>query len=387
MLHGPEHARSKVTNVTTASRQPPGASIRARLRNRGAYQWYLGTIFGLAYQASEIVFVWTSGGSLAVRILATVVLSIFYVAYVVLPPLIWPESTRTRILAISVYWAATFVLYPFIGVFLVWVWPLVIAMIAFSWLPALPSIIMTVVIGGVQLLLTAADKFVDGTGFAPIVTVTVAISLFGITTQIQANRKLRDAQATIASLAAADERARLARDLHDVLGHSLTVVAVKSELAGRLVERDPKKAIAEIGDIESLARSALADLRAAVSSYRDMNLDSELAAARTALDAAGIEPHLPTDGNTVDESLRPLFSWVLREGVTNVIRHSQAQQCWVELGPHSLVVRDNGLGVPRDRKGNGLTGLTERALEAGARLTAANGHDGGFVLEVARAAR
>ena len=373
--------------MTIQSHQPPRAGIRARLLNRGAYQWYLGTIVGLVYQVFEFVFLWTSPGSLSTKAWGTVLLVVFYLGYVFIPPLVWPRSVRLRVIALTVYWLATAALIPFLGVFVIWVWVLVIAMVAFTWLPLVPTLVLPGCIIVAQGLYAWNYGFGDGTVFAPFVTVTVLISLLGVTRQIISNRALQDAQAQIATLAAAEERARLARDLHDVLGHSLTVVAIKSELAGRLVERDPKRAIAEIGDIESLARSALADLRAAVSSYRDMNLDSELAAARTALDAAGIEPHLPTDGNTVDESLRPLFSWVLREGVTNVIRHSQAQQCWVELGPHSLVVRDNGLGVPRDRKGNGLTGLTERALEAGARLTAANGHDGGFVLEVARAAR
>jgi two-component system sensor histidine kinase DesK len=373
--------------VSTVGRQQPSAGIRARLLNRGAYQWYLGTIFGLAYQAAEIVYVWTSGGSIGIELASTGLLTVFYLGYIVIPPLVWPEKAWVRILAIGIYWAATLVLLPFLGAYLVWVWTLIVAMTAFCWLPAAASVIITVLVAGAQTLLSSTAQFSDGTVFAPFVTITVAISLFAITSQIIANRKLRDAQATIASLAAAEERARLARDLHDVLGHSLTVVAVKSELAGRLVERDPKRAIAEIGDIEGLARTALADLRAAVSSYRDMNLEAELTAARTALDAAGIQSHLPSDATAVDEDLRPLFGWVLREGVTNVIRHSNASQCWVELEPTSLSVRDDGLGVPGDGKGNGLRGLRERALEAGAKVTASNDSSGGFVLTVARTQR
>jgi two-component system sensor histidine kinase DesK len=250
-----------------------------------------------------------------------------------------------------------------------------------------PTLIVCLGVVLAQIALSAIGDFANGTIFAPFVTVSVAVSLLAITRQIIANKDLRDAHATIASLAAAEERARLARDLHDVLGHSLTVVAVKSELAGRLVERDPQRAIAEIADIEGLARTALADLRAAVSSYRDMNLDSELVAARTALDAAGIRAHLPADGSAVEEELRPLFGWVLREGVTNVIRHSNAEECWVDLKPHSLSVRDNGRGVPGDGKGNGLTGLRERAIEAGAKITATGAESGGFVLTVAKAGR
>jgi two-component system, NarL family, sensor histidine kinase DesK len=373
--------------VSSVSRQQPSAGIRARLLNRGAYRWYLGTIFGLAYQAFELVYVWTAAGPPASKVTATVLLVVVYLGYIALPPLLWPQSWRARLIGLILYWGATFVLLPLLGVYLIWVWTLVVAMVAFMWMPLVPSIAICVGVVISQIVLSAIGHFDNGTVFAPFVTVSIAVSLFAITRQIVANRELSDAHATIASLAAAEERARLARDLHDVLGHSLTVVAVKSELAGRLVERDPARAIAEIGDIEALARTALVDLRAAVSSYREMNLDAELSAARTALDAADIRAHLPIDSSAADEDLRPLFGWVLREGVTNVIRHSRATECWVELRPRSLSVRDDGLGVPASRKGNGLTGLTERALEAGAKLTAANGESGGYVLTVAKGAR
>ena len=373
--------------VSSVSRQQPSAGIRARLLNVGAYRWYLGTIFGLVYQTFELVYVWTSSGTTANKVTATVLLVVAYVGYIALPPLLWPQSVRARVIGLVIYWAATLVLLPLIGVYLVWVWTLVVAMAAFMWVPLVPTLIVSLGVVVAQVVLSWIGNFAAGTIFAPFVTVSIAVSLVAITRQIIANRELQDAHATIASLAAAEERARLARDLHDVLGHSLTVVAVKSELAGRLVERDPARAIAEIADIESLARTALVDLRAAVSSYREMNLDSELAAARTALDAAGIRGHLPLDGSAVDEDLRSLFCWVLREGVTNVIRHSKATECWVDLKPRSLTVRDDGLGVPASRKGNGLTGLTERASEAGARITASNGESGGYVLTVAKAAR
>lgn len=390
--------------VSTTSGQQVGEVIRARLLNRGAYRWYLGTIFGFLYQTFEVIYVWANPATtVGIKLLATALLVVFYLGYIVLPPLLWSQPAATRIVAIAVYWAATFVLLPFLGVFLVWIWPLIVAMITFSWLPIAATFTMTAGIIAAQVLVSAFDHFTidDGVLFAPFVTVTVLISLFAITRQIQANANLRDAQATIASLAAAEERARLARDLHDVLGHSLTVVVVKSELAGRLVELDPQRAIAEMRDIEQLSRTALADLRAAVTSYQEMNLESELSAARTALEAAGIQAHFPLDGDAVDEDLRPLFCWVLREGVTNVIRHSSARQCWVELEPRQLRVRDDGVGATRDvdaavrnasdrfgsgRVGNGLKGLTERAAEAGATLSAAR-VNGGFSLTVAKASR
>jgi two-component system sensor histidine kinase DesK len=174
------------------------------------------------------------------------------------------------------------------------------------------------------------------------------------------------------------------------------------------VNLDPARAVQEIGDIESLARTALADLRAAVTSYREMNLDAELSAARTALTAADITAHIPGDSGVVAEELRALFGWVVREGVTNVIRHSDARQCWIEIEPHRVSVRDDGAsGAMLARRaaagdetrdapgvgnsggsgsakasGNGLHGLRERAREAGAELTASAGDRGGFTLTV-----
>ena len=372
-----------VALVPSQTQSRPG--LRARLWHRGAFQWYAGTIFGLAYQAIEIVNVWTNNRTIGQEVGGTILLAVFYLGYVVLPPLIWPQSERFRVIAIILFWAASLVLWPFIGVDVIWIWPLVGAIIAFSWLPVVPSFVLAGGILVAQLIACWAVDFVDGILIAPFVTLTVLISLFGITRQIMANRQLRDAQATIATLAAAEERARLARDLHDVLGHSLTVVAVKSELAGRLVDIDPKRAAAEIGDIEALARTALADLRAAVTSYREVSLDSELSAAKTALEAAGITPHLPEHGGAVLAELQPLFAWVVREGVTNVIRHSNASDCWIEVESHLLRVRDDGSGDQKETHGNGLRGLRERAHEAGAEVTAAAGDDGGFVLTVQKA--
>jgi two-component system sensor histidine kinase DesK len=327
------------------------------------------------------------------KVIATVLLGLLYAAYVVIPPPIWAETVRTRLLVLVGYWVATLALAPFIGVYLIWIWPLLCAMIAFSWIPAVLSFVLA---GGVvlaQLAASALVNFADGIVLAPFITVTVVISLFGITRQIMANQELRAAQQRIASLAAADERARLARDLHDILGHSLTVVTVKSELASRLVTRDPQKAIAEIKDIESRAREALADLRATVTSYREASLASELASARTALAAANIEAHIPIDVGAVDPELRAIFGWVVREGVTNVIRHSRANACWIELAAGKITIRDDGVGTgaPRTAElerdpttGNGLRGLGERAHTAGLQLRAATGRRGGFELTVMR---
>jgi two-component system sensor histidine kinase DesK len=382
-------------NVVERQSNGVGRLVRDRLLHHGAYRWYLGTIFGLAYQAFEIVAVWTDGRSTGIHVVATVLLGLFYLGFLVIPPLVWAESVRTRIVWLTGYWVASFALLPLVGADIVWVWPLVAAMLCFSWLPTIALLVMTGAIILAQLVIAATTGFSEGYVFAPLVTASVAVSLFGLIRQIMANQALRRANTEIARLAVADERARFSRDLHDILGHSLTVVAVKSELAGRLVELDPQKAIAEIRDIEQLARKALADLRSTVSSYRELSLATELASARTALAAANIEAHVPLDADTVAPELRPVFGWVVREGVTNVIRHSRANSCWIELRADGMTIRDDGVGdghVTADGKrldpvrGNGLRGLGERTHAAGLRLVATAPEHGGFELVVARGA-
>ena len=190
------------------------------------------------------------------------------------------------------------------------------------------------------------------------------------------------------------ERERVARDVHDVLGHSLTVITVKSELAERLVDADPEAAKTELAQIRSLTREALAEIRATVAGLRVARLADELANAREALTAAGIAAELPENADVVDPRHRLMLAWVLREAVTNVIRHAGASQCTVQLGASLLVVADDGVGpgsaltassaqrTPAAGSSTGLRGVAERVKGAGATLeiTAADG--GGTRLEV-----
>jgi two-component system sensor histidine kinase DesK len=179
------------------------------------------------------------------------------------------------------------------------------------------------------------------------------------------------------------ERNRFARDLHDILGHSLTVITVKTELARRLIDIDVSRARAELEDLEALARESLTDVRRAVEGYREITLPGELARARAALTAAGIEHDLPNSTDDVGAEHRELFAWVIREGVTNVIRHSRAGRCRVQMSARRVVVFDDGQGAPGDRgPGNGLSGLRERAAAAGARVSSRNVEPSGFELEV-----
>lgn len=177
-------------------------------------------------------------------------------------------------------------------------------------------------------------------------------------------------------VALAEDRERVARDVHDVLGHSLTVVTMKSELAHRLVDVDPERAKAEMAEVQDLSRQALAEIRATVGGLRIARLADEVGSAQVALAGAGIEAELPDDLSVVDPRHRITLAWVLREAVTNVVRHSRASRCVVEVASDRLTVTDDGRGVQGRREGNGLRGLRERVEAAGGRLTLGAGADG-----------
>ncbi|MEV8146717.1 histidine kinase [Arthrobacter sp. NPDC080073] len=177
--------------------------------------------------------------------------------------------------------------------------------------------------------------------------------------------------------------------MHDILGHSLTVIAVKAELAGRMLDTVPgdyparDRAAAEISAVQDLARGALADVRATVAGYRGVNVLAELAVARTALESAGIDAELPGTVEQVPARHRELFGWVLREGVTNVVRHSGAARCRVRLTASSVLVEDDGVGpASGGRSGNGLAGIRERVVAAGGTVSVGPSDLGGFRLAV-----
>ncbi|WP_203230234.1 sensor histidine kinase [Segeticoccus rhizosphaerae] len=222
--------------------------------------------------------------------------------------------------------------------------------------------------------------FDPGTSFA------ILLAMAAMTGGIMAAARERDLSSVRqenARLAVQDERNRMARDLHDILGHSLTVITVKAELAGRLMDDAPDRAKAEIADLERLSRDALADVRRAVEGYREISLAGELARAREALDAAGIHATLPNATDAVPSDLRELFAWVVREGVTNVIRHSGAEHCSITLDESGITIRDDGRGRGEaPGQGNGLAGARERASDVGAVLVSRDLSPHGFELVV-----
>src|ERR1700694_3545816 len=202
---------------------------------------------------------------------------------------------------------------------------------------------------------------------------------------LEANRQLTLAREQIARLAVGEERLRFARDLHDLLGHSLSVIALKSELAGRLIKSAPGLAAHEVEDIETVARGALREVREAVAGYRQPTLAAELAGANEALAAAGIEYHVDQDHTPLPPAVEAVLAWTVREGVTNVMRHSQATRCAIRIinvDRHATVevVDDGRGGVPE--AGSGLRGLQERVVERGGALTAQSRPHEGFRLRV-----
>ncbi|GGS17193.1 hypothetical protein GCM10010269_65470 [Streptomyces humidus] len=211
----------------------------------------------------------------------------------------------------------------------------------------------------------------------------------------EAVRELRAAREELARRAVEEERLRFSRDLHDLLGHTLSVIVVKSEAARRLAPRDMDAALAQVTDIEAVGRQALTEIREAVTGYREGSLAGELDRARSALTAAGVEPSVTRSGPPPDPQSAALLGWVVREAVTNVVRHSGATRCLITVtaAPERirLTVTDDGHG--RDGRqdtdggdrgapgcGTGLTGLRERLAAAGGSLTAGSGPHGGFTV-------
>ena len=211
------------------------------------------------------------------------------------------------------------------------------------------------------------------------------------------NHELTAARAELAQTAVTAERERFARDLHDLLGHSLSVIAIKAELAGRLLPGDPDRAAVEVGDVEGVARTALSEVREAVSGYRRPTLDGELEGARVALAAAGIIAVFQRSPVDLPAEVEAVLAWAVREGATNVIRHSGAHRCEVRVHAGSdgagVEVVDDGAGCAGARGGSdrggvgpvvghGLVGLRERAAVVRGRLEAGAADGGGFRLAV-----
>jgi two-component system sensor histidine kinase DesK len=217
--------------------------------------------------------------------------------------------------------------------------------------------------------------------FTPLAIPVAAVLTCAVLQVLRGNQALAEARAEVARLAAENERIRIARDLHDLLGHSLTTITVKAALARRLGAADPVRAVGQIAEVEELCRQALTDVRAAVSGYRDVTLAGELARGRELLRAAGVAADLPTATDVVDPAHQELLGWAVREGLTNVVRHSRAGTCAVRLSQSGVEITDDGVGAAAPA-GNGLRGLRERVMAAGGSVEAGPAQPSGWRLQV-----
>jgi len=252
---------------------------------------------------------------------------------------------------------------------------------------AVPGVVLAGLTGFATSLATQARI---GGGFTIfIASVGVGVLLINMRQLRVANAELATARDEVARLAVNDERLRFARDMHDLLGHSLTVIAMKGELAHRLVDTDPATAKAEMASVTEVARTSLADVRAAVSGYRKLELTAELGGARAALTAAGIDVDVHVPDVQLPADVEGALAWAVREGTTNVVRHSHARHCDVRvvagLAEASVDIADDGsAGAPSSAgEGNGLRGLRERVERLGGYVEAGPRPEGGFRLRVA----
>ncbi|WP_170225232.1 sensor histidine kinase [Nocardioides albertanoniae] len=260
------------------------------------------------------------------------------------------------------------------------------------------AIIAPVALRGWRLVLAVATATagaaiaiaaIDGVGDAYLISVG-GVLLSAVTTTsflrlLEVIEQLRRTREELARVAVAEERARMSRDLHDLLGHTLSVMVVKAEAVRRLAARDPEAAAAHASDIEDVGRAALADMRIAVDQMKTLSLAEELDGARRALDAAGISTSVSAGSADVSDLAGQALAWVVREGATNVLRHSGAASCRFEItkdaGELRLTVVDDGIGGPvGNERSGGLEGLRQRLRAVDGRLDVRPGSDG-FRLE------
>ena len=258
-----------------------------------------------------------------------------------------------------------------------------LAVFHFTWPMAWAVAVAGVV---VNLAVPAATSDLDVLWFYAIIAASVGAS----TLLIRAVETNQFEQAQLRTrLALSDERGRVARDVHDVLGHSLTAMILKTELCRRLLdgveaEDQAQRARldacrAQLEELESVGRSALAEIRSTVGGLRAADLADELTVARSVLGDAGVELAVVGTPGDVDERMRSVAGWVVREAVTNVVRHARASRCVIELRPSEVVVlriTDDGVGLGESARGNGLRGLDERVASYGAELRVAPAQPG-----------
>jgi two-component system sensor histidine kinase DesK len=343
---------------------------------------------GLLFLIGPISDLASSSDSPAQKAAIAVVLAAFVAMYLA----VWPpappleqrgvNSTRAALVLLAALGGLTLLLgAP--GSFALLFWYVVAA--AGLALPAGEALVVTgVTAAAVAVGLVAAtgsDSSTVGAYTVSLVAVGAIMASLGSTTR--ANRKLREAREELARLAVAEERSRIARDLHDLLGHTLSLIALKTELAAKLVDSDPRRARTELDDVQEVTRQALSEVREAVQGFRRLAVDDELEGARAALSAAGIDCRIDRSADELPDEIESALAWAVREATTNVVRHSGARTCAISVSTGgdtvALQVDDDGARAPgASQNGTGLAGLAERARRLDGTLEAGARPEGGF---------
>jgi two-component system, NarL family, sensor histidine kinase DesK len=308
----------------------------------------------------------------------------------------WNRTARRSLLGLAALFAlalAACILYGGAGATSLWIY--VSALIGLV-IPVQRTAVWLLALVTVCYAVTSLTSHVDMADFLVnlLPTVLLGLAMMGLRNHFELTRELSQARETVARLAASEERLRLARDMHDLTGQSLSMITLKSELALRLLGRLPEgpdrnRACDEIEQVGAVSRQTLHDIREAISGYRRPTLAVEIITARAALESAGITSQDDADltllSGTFDPDTEAALAWCLREAVTNVVRHSAARTCHIGLarrgGTLCLEVRDDGQGhVGADPSGTGLRGMSERLRAVGGSLELRPSQTPGFRL-------
>lgn len=342
----------------------PGASALGFWR-RGMAQGLGYSLPGLCFLLIPVVFAWgTPTGTMLLLGAALILTGVFAVGWAWVTA--WPEWARWLWLLgliLSISAAGVVVDRPSLPAYFS-VYVTAVAATLIAWFQARIVILSVAVVA-------AGLALVDGQPLAVMMAVLALGMGLMIGSSFETARKdrlLADEQRRTAVLAVAAERERIGRDLHDILGHSLTTIAVRADLAGRLVGRDDDAVRAEIAQLAAIARHSLADVRATASGLQQVRLSHEIASARSVLTASGIEAVTPSAPPHLSDERAELFGYVVREAVTNVVRHAGAATCTIECDEHHVTVRDDGRGIHDGARGSGLAGLRARVTRCGATL-------------------
>jgi two-component system sensor histidine kinase DesK len=369
--------------------EPTGFGSLGR-RNRLVWQFI--SLIWLTVLISPVAELESSSYPVAGKIALTAVALAFVAGYVLVLRAIRQPPTRRTYAGIALMAALLVIL----AVVVNWGWLNAMVFVSVSIGMRVPTqrAVQAVLGLSVATVVLAAALGADGDSIYAIGLTMFAVGFMsvGIRRIIEVNIELHRAREDLAGLAVAEERDRFARDLHDLLGHSLSVIALKSEVGQRLAATDPARAADELREIEVVARDALREVREAVGGYHRPTLATEVAGARDALTGAGIDvdARIRTDGLRPD--VEAVLAWAVREGATNVLRHSRARHCTIHVGVDTddraavVSVVDDGLGAAAPRQsgpgGAGLTGLAERASAVGGSLESGPRQHGGFALRL-----